>query len=137
MDGDSQGSKTFSQETDSQMERKKSFIQFEIIDKKYEIEEFTNYIRRIKGYEEINLSKWSIEQIKIMVEDFRHDKDADKKNELENIAINEQIDIETNTLAYKINSTVEDKEQVDYITTIKQEKSFLSDYPNLTFQITK
>lgn len=137
MDGDSQGSKTFSQETDSQMERKKSLIQFEIIDKKFEIEEFTNYIRRIKGDEEINLSKWSIEQIKIMVEDFQHEKDADKKNELENIAINEQIDIETNTLAYKINSTVEDKEQVDYITTIKQEKSFLSDYPNLTFQITK
>lgn len=129
---DSQGSRN-NDETDSQMEKKKSLIQIELIDKKYEIDEFTNYIRRIKGNIDIDLSKWSFEEIKTLINDFQRDFDK-KRDQLENITINDQKEIGKDTLMSKI---ISGEEENEYITTIKQEKSFLSDSPILTFQITK
>ena len=47
----------------SEEENKKILVKAEIIDKGYKIEDFTNYIKRTKNQEEINLETWTIQEI--------------------------------------------------------------------------
>ena len=54
----------------SEEENKKILVKAEIIDKGYKIEDFTNYIKRTKNQEEINLETWTIQEIASIITDF-------------------------------------------------------------------
>ena len=52
-------------------EKKRSLIQKEILDKKYDINEFEDFLKKETGLEEINMSTWSYENIEKYVKAFQ------------------------------------------------------------------
>ena len=82
----------------SEEENKKILVKAEIIDKGYKIEDFTNYIKRTKNQEEINLETWTIQEIASIIKDFINNK---KSNNGTNITQNPEftpVDILASTL---------------------------------------
>ena len=82
----------------SEEENKKILVKAEIIDKGYKIEDFTNYIKRAKNQEEINLETWTIQEIASIIKDFINKK---KSNNGTNITQNPEftpVDILASTL---------------------------------------
>ena len=72
----------------SEEENKKILVKAEIIDKGYKIEDFTNYIKRAKNQEEINLETWTIQEIASIIKDFINEK---KSNNGTNITQNPEF----------------------------------------------
>ena len=52
-------------------EKKRALIQREILDKKYDITEFEEFLKKETGLEEINMSTWSLENIEKYVKAFQ------------------------------------------------------------------
>ena len=52
-------------------EKKRLLIKSEIIDKKYDINEFEDYLKKETGLEEINISTWTYENIEKYVKAFQ------------------------------------------------------------------
>ena len=52
-------------------EKKRALIQKEILDKKYDITEFEEFLKKETGLEEINMSTWSLENIEKYVKAFQ------------------------------------------------------------------
>ena len=52
-------------------DKKREIIQREIIDKKYDINEFEDFLKKETGLEEINMSTWTLENIEKYVKEFQ------------------------------------------------------------------
>ena len=52
-------------------EKKRALIQREILDKKYDITEFEEFLKKETGLEEINMSTWTLENIEKYVKAFQ------------------------------------------------------------------
>ena len=52
-------------------EKKRTLIQKEILNKKYDITEFEEFLKKETGLEEINMSTWSLENIEKYVKAFQ------------------------------------------------------------------
>ena len=52
-------------------DKKREIIQREIIDKKYDINEFEDFLKKETGLEEINMSTWTLENIEKYVKAFQ------------------------------------------------------------------
>ena len=68
-------------------ESKRILVKTEIIDKGYKIDDFTNFIKRIKRSDEINLEKWTIQEISSIIKDFINE----KRNESTNANVNPEF----------------------------------------------
>ena len=78
-------------------ESKRLLVKTEIIDKGYKIDDFTNFIKRIKRSDEINLETWTIQEISSIIKDFINE----KRNESTNANVNPEftpVDILASTL---------------------------------------
>lgn len=61
-------------------ETKRILVKTEIIDKGYKIDDFTNFIKRIKHSDEINLETWTIQEINSIIKDFINEKEKRSNN---------------------------------------------------------
>ena len=86
-------------ENEQQIEKKQNYLRKEIIDKAYSPEDFTNYVKNIKGENGADLNLWSIEELYIIVPQFQESQDIQKENNTKNYSnFNNAIKQETEHL---------------------------------------
>ena len=75
---------------DEEINIKKELFQNEIVNKEYNIDEFTEYVQQKTGNENIDFTNWSIDDMKIIINNFQNYKlqlnnnnNNDKENEIQ------------------------------------------------------
>ena len=114
-------------------EKKRLLIKSEIIDKKYDINEFEDYLKKETGLEEINISTWTYENIEKYVKAFQ-----DLQSSLIMSARTEYINIDYDrkkSVHFKIKE--KEKKENDFIPTKILPRNKLTEIQNLNIEITK
>ena len=114
-------------------DKKREIIQREIIDKKYDINEFEDFLKKETGLEEINMSTWTLENIEKYVKEFQ---------ELQSNIINiNTTKPELINIDYSKKKVVQEKNgkeiSNDLIKTKILPRSKLTEIQNLNIEITK
>ena len=65
-------------------EQKQNYLRENILEKGYEAEDFVTYLTSKKGDEGINLSNWSLEELKSVVQEYISNNPLNNKQEVEN-----------------------------------------------------
>ena len=114
-------------------EKKRLLIKSEIIDKKYDINEFEDYLKKETGLEEINISTWTYENIEKYVKAFQ-----DLQSSLIMTSRTEYINIDYDrkkSVHFKIKE--KEKKENDFIPTKILPRNKLTEIQNLNIEITK
>ncbi len=114
-------------------EKKRLLIKSEIIDKKYDINEFEDYLKKETGLEEINISTWTYEDIEKYVKAFQ-----DLQSSLIMTTRTEYINIDYDrkkSVHFKIKE--KEKKENDFIPTKVLPRNKLTEIQNLNIEITK
>ena len=118
-------------------EKKRSLIQKEILDKKYDINEFEDFLKKETGLEEINMSTWSLENIEKYVKAFQESLSNSimtTKTEYINIDYSKK-----KAVHFQSNDNGKEKKESssDTIMTKILPRNKLTEIQNLTIEITK
>ena len=112
-------------------EKKRLLIKSEIIDKKYDINEFEDYLKKETGLEEINISTWTYENIEKYVKAFQ-----DLQSSLIMSARTEYINIDYDRKK-SVHFKIKEKKENDFIPTKILPRNKLTEIQNLNIEITK
>ena len=117
-------------------EKKRSLIQKEILDKKYDINEFEDFLKKETGLEEINMSTWSYENIEKYVKAFQEIQSTSymtSHSEFINIDYNKK-----KTVHFEIKEKEKkEKREKDFVPTKILPRNKLTEIQNLNIEITK
>ena len=117
-------------------EKKRSLIQKEILDKKYDINEFEDFLKKETGLEEINMSTWSYENIEKYVKAFQEIQSTSymtSHSEFINIDYNKK-----KTVHFEIKEKEKkEKKEKDFVPTKILPRNKLTEIQNLNIEITK
>jgi hypothetical protein len=117
-------------------EKKRSLIQKEILDKKYDINEFEDFLKKETGLEEINMSTWSYENIEKYVKAFQEIQSTSymtSHSEFINIDYNKK-----KTVHFEIKEKEKkEKKEKDFVPTKILPRNELTEIQNLNIEITK
>ena len=117
-------------------EKKRSLIQKEILDKKYDINEFEDFLKKETGLEEINMSTWSYENIEKYVKAFQEIQSTSYMT-----SHSEFINIEKKkkkTVHFEIKEKEKkEKKEKDFVPTKILPRNKLTEIQNLNIEITK
>ena len=117
-------------------EKKRSLIQKEILDKKYDINEFEDFLKKETGLEEINMSTWSYENIEKYVKAFQELQSTSyitSHSEFINIDYNKK-----KTVHFEIKEKEKkEKKEKDFVPTKILPRNKLTEIQNLNIEITK
>ena len=117
-------------------EKKRSLIQKEILDKKYDINEFEDFLKKETGLEEINMSTWSYENIEKYVKAFQELQSTSyitSHSEFINIDYNKK-----KTVHFEIKEKEKtEKKEKDFVPTKILPRNKLTEIHNLNIEITK
>ena len=117
-------------------EKKRSLIQKEILDKKYDINEFEDFLKKETGLEEINMSTWSYENIEKYVKAFQEIQSTSymtSHSEFINIDYNKK-----KTVHFEIKEKEKkEKKEKDFVPTKILPSNKLTEIQNLNIEITK
>ena len=74
------------------IEKKQNYLRKEILDKGYSPDDFTNFVKKIKGEEGADLNSWSLEELYYVVPQFQEAQEYEKQNNDQNSSnFNEKI----------------------------------------------
>ena len=74
------------------IEKKQNYLRREILDKGYSPDDFTNFVKKIKGEEGADLNSWSLEELYYVVPQFQEAQEYEKQNNDQNSSnFNEKI----------------------------------------------
>ena len=114
-------------------DKKREIIQREIIDKKYDINEFEDFLKKETGLEEINMSTWTLENIEKYVKEFQ-----ELQSNIININTTKPELINIDYSKKKVDQEKNGKEiSNDLIKTKILPRSKLTEIQNLNIEITK
>ncbi len=117
-------------------EKKRALIQKEILDKKYDINEFEDFLKKETGLEEINMSTWSYENIEKYVKAFQELQSTSyitSHSEFINIDYNKK-----KTVHFEIKEKEKkEKKEKDFVPTKILPRNKLTEIQNLNIEITK
>ena len=117
-------------------EKKRALIQKEILDKKYDINEFEDFLKKETGLEEINMSTWSYENIEKYVKAFQEIQSTSymtSHSEFINIDYNKK-----KTVHFEIKEKEKkEKKEKDFVPTKILPRNKLTEIQNLNIEITK
>lgn len=97
-------------------EAKKNLVQKEIIEKKYNLDDFISFIRMSRGTDAINLETWSFDEIESTIKEFHNEKE---KRNSENNSLNNQefITIDQPNTNLQISNELNQLQKDDFIKT--------------------
>ena len=83
-------------------EQKQNYLRENILDKGYEAEDFVTYLTSKKGDEGMNLTNWSLEELKSVVQEYIQNNPLNDKNESENTINQPNNDLQNNLVTNPI-----------------------------------
>ena len=81
------------------IKKKQNYLRKEILEKGYSPDDFTNFVKKIKGDEGDDLNSWSLEELYYIVPQFQESKEFERQNDNHNFCnFNEKIEQDTDYL---------------------------------------